>query len=526
MILTQKFAVGRRSHHAACFVTLAALIVAGCGEANKQAANTIKPADAAKPAGEAVRWLTNLDEAKKVAAAEGKDLLIIFTGSSWCGPCKQLENEVLSRAEFAPTAEHFVLVKLDYPPGVRRLPQEPADSPVSWSDYYCGGGMPGVFLADTTGKPYATTGNMGLEAQAYREHIEKLRGVHGKRDEAFAKAAAAVGIERAKYLADGLKTLRNAIEEDYRDRNNDPLFRFYRREIDEVLRLDADGAAGLRGPIDRMLAESNGEELNAFYALLDKTYSEQGLDAALKMLDDKLAATTSIKLRNDLQQVRRNLLEQSDRFKEALAVSRELARDDSRTADDRFTDRKRMAWNLWRLNRQEESLALYDELFAASARYPWRLWALARDQADSFQYSEQFAEALSTWDQVIPRLEPRSDLLNEALLSRSRLLARLGRADDAWADFDRRSAEGWWEPIDPVAAMLLIAEGLNEHGSRDAALAAAARAEKALNELAAAGRIETNTIALLRLKLEKVKAGPATTATPSRDPPTSEDSKK
>lgn len=504
-------------------VVVEVLLVAGCGASKDDG---VGPVAATETRVEPIVWLTDLEQAKQVAAAEDKDLFILFTGSTWCSPCVVLERELLTTAEFAPVAEQFVLVRLDYPQGVRRLPQEPADSPVSWQEYYGNSSIPTVILADTTGKPYALTGNYDLKPLPYREYIEQLRGVHGKRDEAFAKAAAAEGIEKAKHLADGLKTLRSAIEESYANSTSDPLFQFYRAEIDEVLRLDADGAAGVRGPIDKMLAAAKPVELRAFYELLEKTYTEQGIDAALKTLDDKIAATESVKPRNSLRLVRRNYLEQSDRFEEAFALSRELAIDENMTAEERFRHRQRMAWNLWRLNRQEESLALYDELFAESAKYPWRLFRLAQDKANSLQFSGRFAEALSTWKQVIPLFEPRSGLLNEALRLRIRLLARLGRAEEAWAEFDRVSAAGWMEPIDSAAEMVLISAGLDEHGSRDAALAAAVRAEKALNEVVATSTFETNSIVFLRRKLENVKAGPATTAIHSSAPTTSENSKK
>jgi len=41
-------------------------------------------------------WLTDLDAAKKQAAAEKKDILIDFTGSDWCGWCIKLDKEVFS----------------------------------------------------------------------------------------------------------------------------------------------------------------------------------------------------------------------------------------------------------------------------------------------------------------------------------------------------------------------------------------------------------------------------------------------
>jgi protein disulfide-isomerase len=61
-------------------------------------------------------WLTNFEEAKKVALKEGKPLLLEFTGSDWCPPCKALHKEIFSTDEFAKEASaKYVLVELDYP---------------------------------------------------------------------------------------------------------------------------------------------------------------------------------------------------------------------------------------------------------------------------------------------------------------------------------------------------------------------------------------------------------------------------
>lgn len=61
------------------------------------------------------KWMTNLDEAKKVALKENKHLLVDFTGSDWCGYCIKLEDEVFTKPEFAEFAKDYVLVRLDYP---------------------------------------------------------------------------------------------------------------------------------------------------------------------------------------------------------------------------------------------------------------------------------------------------------------------------------------------------------------------------------------------------------------------------
>lgn len=61
-------------------------------------------------------WLENLPQAAEQAKAENKLLLLDFTGSDWCGWCKKLEAETLSKPEFIEyAAKNLVLVRLDFP---------------------------------------------------------------------------------------------------------------------------------------------------------------------------------------------------------------------------------------------------------------------------------------------------------------------------------------------------------------------------------------------------------------------------
>jgi thiol:disulfide interchange protein len=62
------------------------------------------------------KWVTDWEAAKAQAKKEGKDLLVDFTGSDWCGWCIKLHEEVFSHAEFSgPATELFVFVELDFP---------------------------------------------------------------------------------------------------------------------------------------------------------------------------------------------------------------------------------------------------------------------------------------------------------------------------------------------------------------------------------------------------------------------------
>lgn len=46
------------------------------------------------------RWSHTLADAKTRSVEEGRPILALFTGPDWCGPCQQLEAEVLNTTEF------------------------------------------------------------------------------------------------------------------------------------------------------------------------------------------------------------------------------------------------------------------------------------------------------------------------------------------------------------------------------------------------------------------------------------------
>ena len=61
-------------------------------------------------------WVEDEPQALLDAKSENKFVLLRFTGSDWCGVCKALDREVLSRDEFKQMAiENFVLVDVDFP---------------------------------------------------------------------------------------------------------------------------------------------------------------------------------------------------------------------------------------------------------------------------------------------------------------------------------------------------------------------------------------------------------------------------
>lgn len=64
----------------------------------------------------AQEWITNFDSAKKEALKNNNNIVLVFQGSDWCGPCIKLDKEIWSSSEFQTLSkDHFVMVKADFP---------------------------------------------------------------------------------------------------------------------------------------------------------------------------------------------------------------------------------------------------------------------------------------------------------------------------------------------------------------------------------------------------------------------------
>jgi thioredoxin-related protein len=125
-------------------------------------------------------WMTDMDAAKKRAAAEGKDLLFNFTGSDWCPACIQLEKEVLSREIFIQEAQkHFVFVRVDFPRR-KKLSSSLEQQNERLAQQYRIEVFPTVLLADVTGKPYAEAVYEGGGPLPYLQQLAQLQQVKKK----------------------------------------------------------------------------------------------------------------------------------------------------------------------------------------------------------------------------------------------------------------------------------------------------------------------------------------------------------
>jgi thiol-disulfide isomerase/thioredoxin len=179
-------------------------------------------------------WTTDYEAAREEAEREGKDLLLDFTGSDWCGWCIRLQEEVFGKEEFRERAgRDFVLVELDYP-RAKELPEALVARNERLSQEFGIEGFPTIFLTDARGRPYARTGYRPGGVGAYLEHLDGFAAQKERRDDLLASAAEVEGFERARRLDAALTYLTEIeVEGGYADL------------VQQIIGLDPDDEAGL-----------------------------------------------------------------------------------------------------------------------------------------------------------------------------------------------------------------------------------------------------------------------------------------
>jgi thioredoxin-related protein len=222
-------------------------------------------------AGESL-WTEDFEAAKATAAKDGKDLLMDFTGSDWCGWCIKLKKEVFDLDEFKTEApKKFVLVELDYP---QKKPQEQKlkDQNAKLSEQYGIEGYPSIMLADAKGRPYARTGYEEGGAKKYVAMLGELVLKKTVRDETLAKAEKASGLEKAKLLEHALLQL-----------ENDGVANAYSDLVDQIIALDAKNEAGLkakyetRKKFDEITGAADKGDMPGAMAKIEALLKEPGL---------------------------------------------------------------------------------------------------------------------------------------------------------------------------------------------------------------------------------------------------------
>lgn len=192
-------------------------------------------------------WETDMDAAKKKAAAEDKGLLIEFTGSDWCPPCKYLKKSLVKEEFLNAAQKSFVLVELDYPRR-KALSPDQTEHNKKYAAEYGITGYPTVIFADAQGRPvHAFVGGRDL-----KEVLSEV-GKAEQKKAAVEPSVQALDKLEGKERYEALTTIANTVPVNY-------LPAFY-PEVVEGITKAADDPAGLK---TRLLGREQGEKLDAF----------------------------------------------------------------------------------------------------------------------------------------------------------------------------------------------------------------------------------------------------------------------
>ena len=129
------------------------------------------PAYAGESHGE---WLTDFEEAKRIAQEKNVPILANFAGSDWCGWCIKLESEVFSQDAFKTYAgKEIVLFLADFPMRKEQAAAVKQQNKALQKEYGVRG-FPTVLLLDADGKVLARTGYRRGGPEKYVEHLKAL----------------------------------------------------------------------------------------------------------------------------------------------------------------------------------------------------------------------------------------------------------------------------------------------------------------------------------------------------------------
>ena len=147
----------------------------------------------AQPSGDDGVWMADFDAAVAVAKKDGKNLLVDFTGSDWCGWCKRLHKEVFAHEIWETTAtKEYVLVALDFPrdEAIKKLVPNPERN-AELSEKYGIEGFPTILLMTPDGDVFGRTGYQEGGPEKYLEHMAELKKTGMLQLEAVHKVVAA-----------------------------------------------------------------------------------------------------------------------------------------------------------------------------------------------------------------------------------------------------------------------------------------------------------------------------------------------
>ena len=399
-------------------------------------------------------WTDDIAAAIKRAEKEKKDLLLNFTGSDWCKFCIQLESEVFGVDGFSEKAsKNFILVTVDFPQDKSGQSERVIRQNEDWQKRFAIDGYPTIVLLDRDQRPYAFTGYQQGGVDAYLENLETLHQARVRRDEAFAKAEKAEGVERAKLLDEGLSALEENVVEVY-----------YEDVIKEIVELDSENEAGLRAKYNEARERELQRALMTDIAMVARLQSPQ---VAIKFIDEAVAAIPLSPMgKYQVLLIKLDLLRKIKDYDGAEALIDEMMALEGLTSVDVQKLIAKRVFLMVGAGRRDAAVKLLDEKIASMEEVEF----LNMAKGELLDADGKFEEAISSYDAAINSPNTTEELMSELVGAKADALCELDKSEEAVKLLDTFAENENWPQDLRGEAYVHKAMILREQGRRRAAI--------------------------------------------------------
>ena len=271
-----------------------------------------------------LEWGTDLAAAKEQAAKENKPILLLFTGSDWCGACIALHKEVFDKVRFAAYArDKFIPVEIDCPHG-NKMSEEQKKANNDLAEKMHVEGFPSVLVLT----PQGTVAG----------------GFVGSQDFAGVQEDLDIALKNVKTITDAGKmepeARAKALAELYRSLDEDVIPMAAGLEA-EIVKLDPEDKTGLRRDLERQAKYD--QLVEHTMSILKQGDSKKAIPEIIAYCDKELATATDDDFKLALIEAKTTFLFVGAQTKEDIAKMRETLASDLQKVDQSKADAKHYA---------------------------------------------------------------------------------------------------------------------------------------------------------------------------------------
>lgn len=336
------------------------------------------------------------------AVKEDKELILYFTGSDWCPPCKKLDEEVFSKKEFLfEVSKHYVLVKFDFPKQTEQDP-EIAKQNQEYAEKFGIDSFPTLVLTDNLLKPFAFASYEEGGFQNYLALLEEARKLRVERDENLKLAEGKTGAERAKFLDQAIGKMRQEIINVY-----------YPEIVAEIVEIDKDNSLGLRA---KWNAAEDAEMRKVIMTDVMMISRLEKPERAIEFIDEVLQEidfNNSQKL--EIYQIKLNLVRQLKDDAKTDAILDEMIALDGVEGETRQRLIVKKIYLMIGSGRRDEALKLLDESIADGAGSMYLYLA----KGELHNAKQEYKQAIAAFDIALETARNNPDVMIELVSARA-----------------------------------------------------------------------------------------------------------